>query len=264
MLIRSLVSIFAAPPGLNLLLICLGLVVMARLRRTGLSLCLLGVVSLWLFATPFVSTLLSRTLEAYPVIEVADIPTDKKVAMVVLGAAHLDNAEEYGSSTPTDHGLVRLHYAASLHRRTGLPIMLTGGPANASQDIHSEVLANSLEQQFGITPAWLERESSTTWQNATNSAEILLPQGFDTVVLVTEAYHMRRAAMLYEWAGFNVLPAPTLLEPLFPWNDWKFWMPEANALERSALVVHETLGLLWYRLVSPIDSQFENEVTLTR
>jgi len=69
---------------------------------------------------------------------------------------------------------VRLHYAANLHNKTGLRILLTGGPMNKAQDIHSEVLAESLSSQFGISSTWLEKRSATTWQNAAFSAEILM------------------------------------------------------------------------------------------
>lgn len=135
---------------------------------------------------------------------------------------------------------------------------------NKAQDIHSEVLAESLSSQFGISSTWLEKRSATTWQNAAFSAEILMAEGIDTIVLVTQAYHMRRAAMLFEMAGFTVIAAPTQLSPSFPWRDWRYWMPKSDALHLSYLVFHETLGLLWYQLVSPVGSTFENEVTLTR
>ena len=226
-------------------------------------LCVTGLVSLWLLATPMVSTTLARTLEAYPAFDLASLPTQSNVAMVVAGAGHFDHAAEYGVATPIDSGLVRLHYAASLHNRTGLPVLLTGGPMNKAQDIHSEVLAESLSSQFGIQASWLEKKSATTWQNAAFSAEILQPEGIYTIVLVTHAYHMRRAAMLFEQAGFEVLAAPTQLSPAFPWQEWKFWMPEPNALQLSSLVFHEALGLLWYQFVSPLNSNFENEVKLS-
>ena len=71
---------------------------------------------------------------------------------------------------------------------------------------------------------------------------------------------MRRAVSLYERAGFTVLAAPTQLSPAFPWQLWKYWLPQTSALSRTNLVVHETLGLLWYELVSPQHSQYENQL----
>jgi uncharacterized SAM-binding protein YcdF (DUF218 family) len=262
LLARTLISIFATPPALNLLLMMFGLLLLLRWRRTGVLVCLLSVISLWLLSTPQVSTTLARTIEAYPALPAETVAGADGLVIVVAGASHYDTAAEYGVATPVESGLVRLHYTANLHKRTGLPILLTGGPMNRAQEVHSEVLAESLSSQFGVRTTWLEKESATTWQNAANSADILLPQGYNTIVLVTQAYHMRRAAMLFETAGFTVIPAPTQLSPTFPLSDWRFWMPKADALELSSLVFHEALGLLWYRFVSPVNNRFENEITL--
>ena len=262
LLVRSLISIFFTPPAINMLMIAAGLLLIYRMRRTGMLLCVAGLVSLWLLATPIVSTALGRVIEAYPALDISSLPDTSKLAMVVAGSSHFDFADEYGVATPIESGLVRLHYAANLHNRTGLRVLLTGGPTNKAQKIHAEVLAESLSSQFGIEAKWIEKKSATTWQNAAFSAEILQSEGIDTIVLVTQAYHMRRAAMLFELAGFTVIAAPTQLSPNFPWHDWKYWMPTPDALQLSTLVFHETLGLLWYLFVSPVESQFENEVTL--
>jgi len=243
-----------------MLIIAIGLALMYRWRRVGMLLCIVGLTSLWLLSTPVVSTTLARALEAYPALDQATLPNNTKLAIVVAGAGHYDNAAEYGVSTPTEDGFIRLHCAANLHNRTGLPVLLTGGPTNKAQEVHSEVLAESLSSQFGITARWLEKKSSTTWQNAAFSAEILNLEGIDNVVLVTQAYHMRRAVMLYQLAGFTVSPAPTQLSPAFPWQMWKYWLPSARALRRSNLVFHETLGLVWYQFISPVNSQYENQV----
>lgn len=262
MLARELISIFLVPPALNMLMVAVGLILIYQLRRIGLLLCVTGMISLWLFSTPLVSTKLARTLEVYPAIDLAGITDTNNIAMVVAGASHIDEADEFGVATPTESGLVRLHYAANLHHRTGLRILLTGGPMNKARYIHAEVLAESLSSQFGIKPTWLEKKSATTWQNAAFSAEILNAEGIDTIVLVTQAYHMRRAAMLFETAGFSVIPAPTQLSPSLPWQNSRYWMPKASALHLSSLVFHETLGLMWYQLVSPVGNRFENKVTL--
>jgi uncharacterized SAM-binding protein YcdF (DUF218 family) len=78
---------------------------------------------------------------------------------------------------------------------------------------------------------------------------MLLAQGIDSIVLVTHAYHMPRAQAVFESAGLKVLASP---------HDWKGgtpdvtelrdWLPSASAVETVWLALHESLGLLWYRL----------------
>jgi len=258
--VRSLVSIFLTPPAINMLLIAAGLILIARSRRIGMLLCTTGLISMWLLSTPVVSSTLARLLEAYPALDINTLPTDATMAIVVAGASHYDQAAEYGVSTPNDDALIRLHYVANLHNRTGLPILTTGGPMNRAQDIHAEVLAESLLSQFGIATQWLEKKSSTTGQNAEFSAEILLPEGVDTILLVTQAYHMRRAVKLYQMAGFTVHAAPTQLSAAFPWQQWKYWLPKVSSLELSYLVSHETLGLLWNQLTSAVERAHNDQL----
>jgi uncharacterized SAM-binding protein YcdF (DUF218 family) len=209
-------------------LIVIGLLLIRRFYRTGLFLAMTGVLSLGLFSTLVVAGRLAVSLDHYPVFDTRSAALPQ--AIVVLGAGHHDGAAEYGTSTPTDEGLVRLHYAASLHRRTGLPIMLTGGPMNLRGTIHSKVLATSLERVFGLQAAWLEEKSITTWENALYAAEILLPAGVTDIALVTHSYHMPRAVKLFELAGFNVTPAPTRLNGIYDWRRLNHWLDRKSVV----------------------------------
>lgn len=261
MLVRMLATTWLVPPALNIALVLCGLLLMRMYRRLGLALTIVGVVSLWLLSTLVVSSHLAVSIQKHPATSADIIARNDSRAIIVLGASHLDNAAEYGVSTPTQVALARLHYAAHLHNQTGLPIMLTGGRMNRLE-VHADVMGESLQNQFGIAAKWYERKSSTTWQNALFTAEILHPVGNSNIVVVTHAYHMQRAVNLFELAGFNVTPAPTQLSRVFPWQEWRYWLPDATALDLSAKVMHEYLGLLWYRLFTPVDSSFERDVQI--
>jgi uncharacterized SAM-binding protein YcdF (DUF218 family) len=60
----------------------------------------------------------------------------------------------------------------------------------------------------GVPPAQIvpETKSRNTAENATFSAELIRPQPHQTWILVTSAYHMRRALACFRRAGFNVVP----------------------------------------------------------
>ncbi len=46
---------------------------------------------------------------------------------MVLGGGRYRDAPEYGNDTVGEYTLVRLRYAAKLHRETGFPLLVTGG-----------------------------------------------------------------------------------------------------------------------------------------
>ena len=261
-MLRSLVSALLMPPAINIIGVFVGLLLLRLVKRTALFVMLLSLLSLWLLATPLFSSMLHGSIEKYPAIDSFAIARHSPQAIVVLGAAHYDAAAEYqGQAVPTAYGLTRLHYAAYLQQQTGLPVMLTGGPMNRDQDVHAQVLERALAV-YGVETRWREERSATTWQNALFSADILLPLGVQNVIVVTHSYHMLRAVQLFELAGFNVLPAPTELSTRFPWRRWAYWVPDTKSLALSHSVLHEYLGLVWYRWVSPVANVSEREIRL--
>jgi uncharacterized SAM-binding protein YcdF (DUF218 family) len=68
-------------------------------------------------------------------------------------------------------------------------------------------------------------------------------------VLVTQAFHMPRARLLFEAAGLQVVPAPAHFVSKtgggFAASDL---LPGASALHHSYYALHEWLGIAWARL----------------
>ena len=60
---------------------------------------------------------------------------------------------------------------------------------------------------------------------------------------------MPRAMYLFQKAGLNPLPASTghLVKKSKNVDPW-FWMPSANHIEKMERVIHEYVGLLWYKV----------------
>jgi len=90
-----------------------------------------------------------------------------------------------------------------------------------------------------------------------NSAEVadavrqLLP-GRACILLVTSAFHMRRAQHLFERQGLQVLPFLVDFQVRGRWagphrRDPSQWLPSAQALDDSSRALRELLGRLLYR-----------------
>ena len=90
----------------------------------------------------------------------------------------------------------------------------------------------------------LERESRNTRENAERSLRIVRERGWKSLVLVTSAMHMPRAAATFRKAGLDVDLLP-VDHRYAPWNG--SWLPRTEALERSSDALRELAGRLVYR-----------------
>ena len=236
------------PPGLPLLLAFIGLGLALHWRRAGLVLAAGAVVSLYLLSLVPVSKALLTHLEAIPPLP-ESVSASGYGAIVVLGAGVYPEAPEYLRDTVSAAGLERLRYAARLRRKTGLPLLVSGGSAYDGRTPEAVLMNRVLQQDLGGGAAWLETASTNTMENAEYSARLLQQHHINRIYLVTHAVHMRRALWAFERQGLDVTPAPTvyggyrLNETPVPWI-----IPTLRALTWSRLALYEQLGMLWYDL----------------
>lgn len=241
-MLQEIIKAWLIPPALNAVLLIFGLLLVRRYRTTARLLMMISVVSLMLLSTDYVASVLERSNQIHNALEFDKLPNDEPLTIVVAGGSHNSIAEEYGYPTPTAVSLMRLHYASYLHRKTGYPVLLTGGQMDRNQ-IHSEILAQSFLNEFKTEARWLETKSRSTYENARFSAEILFPLERKKILLVTHSYHMKRAVRSFQQAGFEVIPAPTVISRKAGLGNWRNWVPGASGLQRSTNVVYEYLGL---------------------
>lgn len=235
------------PPLANILLMAAGMLALKRFPRTGWTLLTLGLVTLYLLSIPPAQTLLSIGLEDHPVPTVEE--ASQADAIVVLGGGRETDAPQWsGRDVVAEAPLARLAEAARWHRRTGLPLLLTGG-MNGETDTESEaqLMSRMLDEAFNIEARWLEHESGTTRENAEFSVPILKAGNRDTILLVTHAAHLTRAIPEFERLGFEVIPAPMGFTHTDDGHGINL-MPRTYYLLHSTRLLHEQIGLVYYRL----------------
>lgn len=242
----NLISIFLLPPFNLILSGAAGVILLKYSPRLGRMVLTATLALLYLLSIPLIADALLRRLEA---------PSDSSLlegtqAIVVLGGGTYYRAPEYGGDTVGRFTLARIRYAAWLHRRTGKPILVTGGTPAGTGSPEAVQMKAVLEEEFGVPVEWTEEASGTTRENAYKSVEILGRHGISHIGLVTHAWHMPRAAREFEQAGFIVVPAATAYTTRYRTDLFAF-LPAAAALQKSSLFFHEVIGMLWYRLVLP-------------
>lgn len=245
--LTNAVAALLIPPGILLVLLGLGLWLSRRWPRGGRSLTVGAAAALYLLSTPLAGDALLRWWETPPATATDLWPDSGAQAIVVLGGGIYGNAPEYGGDTVHAMALERLRYAALLHRRSQLPLLVSGGNPAADGSDEAQAMRRTLEQDFGVPVRWSENRSLNTLGNARLSRELLAGAGINRILLVTHAWHMPRARLAFEHAGFSVIAAPTIHSTRHRLRLADL-LPDAGALRDSALVCHEVIGLVWYRV----------------
>lgn len=248
---RAILKLAVLPPGSLLILLLVGWL-FAR-RFFGRLLLLLGIVSFYALATPVGTSLLASRLETVPALNQDQIGDARADAILVfLAGVRRNNPELGGADSLGARSLQRMDYALSLHRQTGLPIVLSGGSVSGETRPIARLGAEWLQQRAGVTALAVEDRSRDTYENAHYSAALLQAEGVQRVLLVTHASHMPRALWSTRSAGIETVPAPFAFQhkpldppaPLEPSD----WVPHPGNLGRSYVLLHEMAGLVWYGL----------------
>jgi uncharacterized SAM-binding protein YcdF (DUF218 family) len=203
----------------------------------------LALVWLWLWSMPVASHWLTNQIEEqFPQVPIASVAHAQ--AIVVLGGTVTPPS---GKSTEINLGRAgRVWYAARLFRAGKAPLVLLSGGGDLERQAFSEARAMAVFLQDLGVPAQaiaLEQTSHNTRENAAFSAALLKARGIEHILLVTSALHMPRALPLFKAQGIKVTPAPTDFEAgQEPPHGLLAWLPDAGALNGSALAMKELVG----------------------
>jgi uncharacterized SAM-binding protein YcdF (DUF218 family) len=237
------------PPGLMLVMMATGTVLVGRFYRTGRWLIIGGFVLLLLSSLRIVSDNLLRLLEQTPPVDLQRIVQADAQAIVVLGGGRYANAPELaGQDTVSAATLERLNHAVRLHRQSGLPLLVTGGSPYARPHAEAELMQRSLQEEYRVPVRWVEDRSRNTWENARFSHDLLAAEDIRHIVLVTHAWHMPRSRIAFEQTGFSVLPAPLAYTRTDEIPLLLQLIPDARAVLHTRIAMREALGRMWYAI----------------
>lgn len=241
--ITNLFAALLLPPFNMIVIGAIGFWQLKMRPRLGLGLIAGGLLGPGLLSIPYVSSCLLATLQVPP-LSTSDHDAD---IIVILGGGIRSSAPEYdGSATINARTLERLRYGASLYRKTGKPILVTGG-APEGYAAEGPIMRSILENEFGVPVRWVESRSLNTRENARFSARILRQAGIRRIYLVSHSWHLSRAVPEFEREGLEVVPAGTgyvSIDRLEPFD----FVPSYWAITNSGLAIHEWIGLAWYRI----------------
>lgn len=237
-LIKKALAALVLPPTGPLAVAAIGLALQRSRPRLGRSIAWAGVLLLAALSLPVVSQALLRALDSGPPIDLAQASAAQ--AIVILGGGVRRAAPEYGGDTLGRLTLERVRYGARLARRTGLPVLVTGGVVYGGTP-EAVLMKQALESEFGIPVKWQETKSRNTRENALNSAAILRAADIHCVILVAHGFDMRRAKAEFMAAGLKVIAAPTGIPSGIHDSPLEL-LPSTAALEGSYFALYELLA----------------------
>ncbi len=202
------------------------------------------------------NTVLCHTLLGWwerPPVPLAHLAGPYDVVIVLGGAT--DPLREPRDRVYTGQAADRMLHAVHLyHAGFARQVLLSGGGGDIAgrRFAEAEDMARLL-RLCGVpdTSLLLEATSLNTHENAIHSAALLgerFPEG--KFLLVTSAFHMRRAEACFRRAGVTVTGFPADFRAKDPWQQTpdQWVLPSAEALSLWTLLLHEVTGYLVYRL----------------
>jgi Uncharacterized conserved protein len=231
--LKKLIAYFILPPGL--LVIAFAALGILTKRKLAKLIAFSFALFVYLLSIEPVKDVLYKPLEdAYPV------PSKPEGdAIVILGGG------AYNTGILKEDSTKRLLTGFVLHKQTDLPIILSGG-ASIGALPEAEVMKGLL-LTLGVDKGkiYTEVNSRDTEENAQEVKKLCERLRCRRVILVSSAYHMRRAVLSFQKAGLEVVPYPTDFKRDMKYNLYSL-LPKMGVFADSYKALREYLGLAWY------------------
>ncbi|MBO0937543.1 YdcF family protein [Fibrella sp. HMF5335] len=243
---------FLTPAGLLLAALVSALAFKWYRRRLILSaLCLY-----WLLGNSFLVDELARAWEISPTTALPPPNATNRVAVVLTGGM-VNASLPVSPARPMLAGQAdRLGQVLYLYKtRQVSKILISGGSTSlfflGSETMHEGQQAMAFLHLAGVPVADLlwETRSRNTRENALFSAMVLRNRFHtDNCILVTSAFHMRRAEACFRKAGLHPLPFPAafIQQPRSSAGFSDLFVPHEQTLAESLLLIRELFGYLAY------------------
>ena len=245
--LNKIVWAMVNPLAIGLLLVFAGIVFAClRRRKTCVGLLVVAVAWLWCWSTPFVADKLGASLES----EIPPAPVEQlpQADVIILLGGGMNAATNVYPHPNLCAAADRVWHAARIFKAGKAPLIVPSGTGCDLCEVPFLV-------DLGVPRAAIraEAESRNTEENAKFVADLLKGREHPKVLLVTSAWHMRRALLMYRRYApdLEIVPAPADYESTisrakpFAVGDL---CPDFYALTVSSTIWKEILGYWWYKI----------------
>lgn len=212
---------------------------------------LISISLFYIFSNSFLVDEAMRWWEA-PAVNI-DSLEKKYDYVVVLGGMmtyYDSNANQIGINKSIDRLMQGLKL---INKGYAKKMIISGGDGSLMKTIGKEadIIKNYLEDiNIDTENIIFESQSQNTYENAKYSAELIKKDSAKNVIIITSAYHLRRALDCFEKQGIiaDYYPAERYAgKRKYQFNH--LIIPDITALERWNKLFHEWIGYLTYKIV---------------
>ncbi|EFL89897.1 YdcF family protein [Ahrensia sp. R2A130] len=176
-------------------------------------------------------------------------------AIVVLGAAVWKD----GRASPALER--RTRHAIALHQQGLAPILVLSGGLGRHPPTEAKAMAEICMGE-GVPQAalLLEGRSTNTFENVAFSAALLREKRVNSVLVVSDAYHLPRAKMCFRYLGFIATGSAAVAGPTTPWyRTARYWLREIVAIPYYRLSLSRRMKALGFNAGDAIGSLSETQ-----
>lgn len=247
-ILKKILNPFLSPPGIIVIFMMVSGVwlLYKKYMKVGFINFIIGIL-LWILSISPVSDALLRGLESgqkIPVEPEGDV-------IILLGGGVRDKSPDLsGIGAPGGDTMIRIVTAVRLQKRLDVPILVSGGRVYRHLSDEATIIMRFL-MDLGVPEEKIiiEDRSRDSIENARFAKRLCEEKGFNRPLIVTSAYHIRRAVFSFNKVGLGVVAVPsgfeTWPEKRYGWIDY---LPAADELEKTSTSIHEYLGLLFYKI----------------
>ncbi|MCW8821497.1 MAG: YdcF family protein [Sulfurovum sp.] len=244
--LKKIISMFLMPLPLGVAFIILALLFLYKNKLQKAKLILMvSIIWFFLFSySPFVNIILHNIESTYPTLHQA--PKEIKY-IYVLGGGHSTDETQPITSQVNEASVVRLSEGIRLYRQLHehAKIIVSGYSGLYDPTPHA-AMQKKLAIALGVKKEdIILRPGPRDTQEEAIAAKKLL--GDEPFILVTSASHMPRAMKFFAQEGLTPIPAPTDHLGSLQYLDYADVF-SSNTLDKSRIVFHEILGLLWQKI----------------
>jgi len=247
LILNKILPLFVLPVGFSLLCIFSGLF----LRKKGFI--VLGAMVLWFLGTPLASDFLMSQVEGKPQ---RMLPESVRSADAIVVLGGMIDQIEGAPLGEWDDTVDRFEGGVNLFKAGKAPVLLfTRGVLPWQKNVVPEgelLAARARNLAIPEDAIFLTEKATNTADEAKATGKLLgvIKGKPRKIILVTSAFHMRRAKMQFEKAGFEV--EPYRVDYRVSGKDQLTvlsFFPSAVALKQSETALREMIGWVFYKLL---------------